>query len=51
VGGDGFMLTATHTPGAIEQFVEKVVPIFQRAGRFRKAYEGTTQRDLLRQTI
>ena len=51
VGGDGFMLTAIHTPGAIEQFVEEVVPIFQRAGRFRKSYEGKTQRDLLRQTI
>jgi FMN-dependent oxidoreductase (nitrilotriacetate monooxygenase family) len=51
VGGDGFMLTAIHTPGAIEQFVDEVVPIFQRAGRFRKSYEGKTQRDLLRQTI
>ncbi len=51
VGGDGFMLTAIYTPGAIEQFVDEVVPIFQRAGRFRKSYEGKTQRDLLRQTI
>lgn len=51
VGGDGFMLTPIHCPGAIEQFVDELVPEFQRRGRFRKAYAGQTQRDLLRQTL
>ena len=50
VGGDGFMLSAIHCPGAIEQFVGLVVPELQRRGRFRTAYTGTTQRDHLRQT-
>ncbi len=50
VGGDGFMLSPIHCPGAIEQFVDQIVPEFQRRGRFRTQYEGTTQRDLLRQT-
>jgi len=49
VGGDGFMLSAIHCPGAIEDFVDLVVPELQRRGRFRTAYEGTTQRDHLRQ--
>ncbi|MGY9072311.1 MAG: LLM class flavin-dependent oxidoreductase [Acidimicrobiales bacterium] len=49
VGGDGFMLSATHCPGAIEEFVDLVVPELQRRGRFRTQYEGSTQRDHLRQ--
>jgi FMN-dependent oxidoreductase (nitrilotriacetate monooxygenase family) len=49
VGGDGFMLSATHCPGAIEEFVDLVVPELQRRGRFRTEYRGTTQRDHLRQ--
>ena len=51
VGGDGFMLSPIHCPGAIEQFVDEIVPEFQRRGRFRTRYEGRTQRDLLRQTL
>lgn len=51
VGGDGFMLSPIHSPGAIEQFVDEIVPEFQRRGRFRKSYVGQTQRDLLRQTL
>ena len=51
VGGDGFMLTPIHSPGAIEQFVDEIVPEFQRRGRFRTEYVGETQRDLLRQTL
>jgi hypothetical protein len=38
VGGDGFMLSPIYTPGAIEEFVDLVVPELQRRGRYR----GTT---------
>ena len=48
-GGDGFMLSAIHTPGAIEEFVDLVVPELQRRGRFRTEYAGLTQREHLRQ--
>ena len=48
-GGDGFMLSAIHTPGAIEEFVDRVVPELQRRGRFRTEYKGRTQREILRQ--
>jgi FMN-dependent oxidoreductase (nitrilotriacetate monooxygenase family) len=50
VGGDGFMISPIYCPGAIEEFVDLVVPELQRRGRFRTAYTGTTQRDHLRQT-
>jgi FMN-dependent oxidoreductase (nitrilotriacetate monooxygenase family) len=49
VGGDGFMLTPIYTPGAIEEFVDRVVPELQRRGRYRQDYTGTTQRDHLMQ--
>ena len=49
VGGDGFMLSPIYCPGAIEEFVDLVVPELQRRGRFRTSYTGTTQRDHLRQ--
>lgn len=49
VGGDGFMLSPIYCPGAIEEFVDLVVPELQRRGRFRTAYTGATQRDHLRQ--
>lgn len=49
VGGDGFMLSSIYTPGAIEEFVDQVVPELQRRGRFRTTYAGMTQRDHLRQ--
>ncbi len=49
VGGDGFMLSPIYCPGAIEEFVDMVVPELQRRGRFRTAYTGGTQRDHLRQ--
>jgi alkanesulfonate monooxygenase SsuD/methylene tetrahydromethanopterin reductase-like flavin-dependent oxidoreductase (luciferase family) len=49
VGGDGFMLSPIYSPGAIEEFVDLVVPELQRRGRFRRAYTGTTQRDHLNQ--
>src|SRR5918995_1055369 len=49
VGGDGFMLSPIYCPGAIEEFVDLVVPELQRRGRFRREYAGTTQRDHLNQ--
>jgi alkanesulfonate monooxygenase SsuD/methylene tetrahydromethanopterin reductase-like flavin-dependent oxidoreductase (luciferase family) len=49
-GGDGFMLTPIYCPGAIEEFVDLIVPELQRRGRFRTAYTGKTQRDHFRQT-
>jgi long-chain alkane monooxygenase len=49
VGGDGFMLSPIYSPGAIEEFVDLVVPELQRRGRFRQDYRGTTQRDHLAQ--
>jgi alkanesulfonate monooxygenase SsuD/methylene tetrahydromethanopterin reductase-like flavin-dependent oxidoreductase (luciferase family) len=42
VGGDGFMLSPIYSPGAIEEFVDLVVPELKRRGRFRTAYTGTT---------
>ncbi len=49
VGGDGFMLSPIYWPGAIESFVDEVVPELQRRGRMRTEYAGTTLRDVLRQ--
>ena len=49
VGGDGFMLSSIYCPGAIEEFVDLVVPELQRRGLFRTDYAGHTQRDHLRQ--
>lgn len=48
-GGDGFMLSPIYSPGAIEEFVDLLVPELQRRGRYRQDYTGTTQRDHLRQ--
>ncbi len=44
-GCDGFMISAAYTPGAIEDFVDKVVPILQSRGQFRKQYTGDTLRE------
>jgi hypothetical protein len=43
------MLSTIYCPGAIEEFVDLVVPELQRRGLFRTAYTGATQRDHLRQ--
>ena len=48
-GGDGYMLTAIHSPGAIEEFVDLVVPELQKRGIYRKEYKGNTQREILNQ--
>src|SRR6476469_6900633 len=44
---DGFVIAATHSPGAYEEMVRMVVPELQRRGLFRKQYEGTTLRSHL----
>jgi FMN-dependent oxidoreductase (nitrilotriacetate monooxygenase family) len=49
VGGDGFMISATHSPGAIEDFVNLIVPELQKRGLFRTEYKGKTQREILTQ--
>ena len=44
---DGFVVSATHVPGAYEDFVSFVVPELQRRGLFRKDFAGRTLRDNL----
>ncbi len=44
---DGFVIAATHTPGAYEDVVRMVVPELQRRGVFRTRYPGQTLRDTL----
>jgi hypothetical protein len=44
---DGFVISATHVPGAYEDFVRFVVPELQHRGVFRKEYRGKTLRDHL----
>jgi alkanesulfonate monooxygenase SsuD/methylene tetrahydromethanopterin reductase-like flavin-dependent oxidoreductase (luciferase family) len=44
---DGFVLAATHMPGAYEDFVRLVVPELQRRSLFQTAYAGRTLRDNL----
>ncbi|MEM7404176.1 MAG: LLM class flavin-dependent oxidoreductase [Pseudomonadota bacterium] len=42
---DGFNLMPPLLPWMLDVFVDEVVPILQRRGRFRTAYEGTMLRD------
>jgi FMN-dependent oxidoreductase (nitrilotriacetate monooxygenase family) len=44
---DGFVMAATHCPGAYEDLVRLVVPELQRRGVFRKRYDGSTLRENL----
>jgi len=44
---DGFVLAATHMPGAYQDFVDLVVPELQRRGLFRQEYVQGTLRDNL----
>jgi len=44
---DGFMIAAPWQPGGFEDFTRLVVPLLQKRGLFRTAYEGTTLRDHL----
>lgn len=48
-GCDGFVLTPTVSPGTWEQFTRSVVPILQKRGLMRTAYDGPTLRENLRQ--
>ncbi|MET9146131.1 MULTISPECIES: NtaA/DmoA family FMN-dependent monooxygenase [unclassified Streptomyces] len=44
---DGFILVPHITPGGLDPFADKVVPLLQEKGVFRADYEGTTLRDHL----
>jgi alkanesulfonate monooxygenase len=44
---DGFNILPPYMPGALEDFVDLVVPELQRRGLFRTRYAGTTLRDHL----
>ncbi|MDT3398928.1 NtaA/DmoA family FMN-dependent monooxygenase [Streptomyces sp. B1866] len=44
---DGFILIPHLTPGGLDEFVDRVVPLLQERGTFRTAYRGTTLRDHL----
>ncbi|HYU20433.1 MAG TPA: LLM class flavin-dependent oxidoreductase [Chloroflexota bacterium] len=44
---DGFIVAATHVPGAYEDFVRLVVPELQRRGLFHREYAGPTLRENL----
>ncbi|OBJ09221.1 LLM class flavin-dependent oxidoreductase [Mycobacterium sp. 1465703.0] len=44
---DGFVLAATHLPGAFEDVVRMVVPELQRRGLFRTEYQSSTLREHL----
>ena len=42
---DGFNLMPPLLPSMLQVFIDEVVPILQRRGLFRRAYEGQTLRD------
>jgi FMN-dependent oxidoreductase (nitrilotriacetate monooxygenase family) len=44
---DGFVIAATHMPGAYDDFVRLVVPELQRRGLFHREYAGATLRENL----
>ncbi|MFD9910416.1 NtaA/DmoA family FMN-dependent monooxygenase [Streptomyces sp. NPDC059063] len=44
---DGFILIPHLTPGGLDEFVERVVPLLQERGAFRTEYEGATLRSHL----
>lgn len=44
---DGFVVAASHVPGAYEDFARLVVPELQRRGLFHKDYAGDTLRENL----
>ncbi|MFI1438906.1 NtaA/DmoA family FMN-dependent monooxygenase [Streptomyces fructofermentans] len=44
---DGFILVPHITPGGLDAFADKVVPLLQERGVYRTEYEGTTLRDHL----
>jgi alkanesulfonate monooxygenase len=44
---DGFILQPAFLPGALDDFIEQVVPELQNRGVFRTEYEGPTLRENL----
>ncbi|MFB9684569.1 NtaA/DmoA family FMN-dependent monooxygenase [Amycolatopsis plumensis] len=44
---DGFILVPHVTPGGLDEFADKVVPLLQERGSFRTDYTGPTLRDHL----
>ncbi|WP_338694930.1 LLM class flavin-dependent oxidoreductase [Streptomyces sp. Q6] len=44
---DGFILVPHLTPGGLDEFVDRVVPLLQERGVFRTEYTGTTLRSHL----
>ena len=44
---DGFILVPHITPGGLDGFVDRVVPLLQQRGSFRTEYAGATLRDHL----
>ncbi|MEC4019598.1 NtaA/DmoA family FMN-dependent monooxygenase [Streptomyces sp. H27-D2] len=44
---DGFILVPHLTPGGLDDFVARVVPLLQERGAFRTEYEGATLREHL----
>ncbi len=44
---DGFILVPHITPGGLDEFAAKVVPLLQEQGVFRADYQGTTLREHL----
>ena len=44
---DGFVIAATHVPGAYVDFVKHVVPELQKRGLYHKDYAGKTLRQNL----
>ncbi|MEV4435681.1 LLM class flavin-dependent oxidoreductase [Streptomyces sp. NPDC049585] len=44
---DGFILVPQLTPGGLDEFVDRVVPLLQERGVFREEYTGPTLRDHL----
>jgi FMN-dependent oxidoreductase (nitrilotriacetate monooxygenase family) len=44
---DGFILVPHITPGGLDEFVDRVVPLLQERGSYRTDYEGTTLREHL----
>jgi hypothetical protein len=44
---DGFILVPHVTPGGLDEFADKVIPLLQDRGHYRTEYTGTTLRDHL----
>jgi alkanesulfonate monooxygenase SsuD/methylene tetrahydromethanopterin reductase-like flavin-dependent oxidoreductase (luciferase family) len=44
---DGFILVPHITPGGLDEFADRVVPMLQERGVFRTEYEGSTLREHL----